>query len=255
MNQQQLKTALSKPQEAIQDYLDGLLHDATSRAKALDETSGQPTVLVKTVEPDIVPAAEVAPIIVPALVEEPLEVVDQLDSMALDDLPEIVSKSQWGENGRPLWADESFECLLFKVGGLKLAVPLVELGTIYPLEEELTPLFGQPDWFLGLYKHSTRSIRVVDTAQWVMPERYDADLNQGLKYIISLQGCDWALAVHEVAEAIKLDPEAVRWRTERSKRPWLAGTVIKEMCALLDVGSLSKLIAEAEGQGKTIRAN
>jgi hypothetical protein len=34
---------------------------------------------------------------------------------------------------------------------LTLAVPLVCLGSIYSLAgQELTPLFGQPDWFLGI---------------------------------------------------------------------------------------------------------
>ena len=28
-----------------------------------------------------------------------------------------------------------------------------------------------------------------------------------------------------------LRPEQVRWRSARSKRPWLAGTVVKHMCA------------------------
>ncbi|ERV12963.1 CheW domain-containing protein [Pseudomonas aeruginosa BL17] len=63
---------------------------------------------------------------------------------ALLDLPLL-------DDGRPAWAAEPFECLLFDVAGLTLAVPLVCLGSIYPLEnQELTPLFGQPDWFLGI---------------------------------------------------------------------------------------------------------
>ena len=57
---------------------------------------------------------------------------------------------EWLENGRPAWAQSRFDVLLFSVSGLTLAVPLVALGQIQPLTDELTPLFGQADWFMGL---------------------------------------------------------------------------------------------------------
>ena len=139
---------------------------------------------------------------------------------------------------------EPFECLLFDVAGLTLAVPLVCLGSIYPLEnQELTPLFGQPDWFLGILPSQAGNLKVLDTARWVMPERYRDDYRDGLKYVISVQGYEWGLAVHQVSRSIRLDPAEVKWRSQRSQRPWLAGTVIEHMCALLDVAALAELIA------------
>ncbi|MBF3223307.1 hypothetical protein HKW74_28040 [Pseudomonas aeruginosa] len=147
-------------------------------------------------------------------------------------------------DGRPAWAAEPFECLLFDVAGLTLAVPLVCLGSIYPLEnQELTPLFGQPDWFLGILPSQAGNLKVLDTARWVMPERYRDDYRDGLKYVISVQGYEWGLAVHQVSRSIRLDPAEVKWRSQRSQRPWLAGTVIEHMCALLDVAALAELIA------------
>ncbi|WP_049312254.1 CheW domain-containing protein, partial [Pseudomonas aeruginosa] len=156
---------------------------------------------------------------------------------ALLDLPLL-------DDGRPAWAAEPFECLLFDVAGLTLAVPLVCLGSIYPLEnQELTPLFGQPDWFLGILPSQAGNLKVLDTARWVMPERYRDDYRDGLKYVISVQGYEWGLAVHQVSRSIRLDPAEVKWRSQRSQRPWLAGTVIEHMCALLDVAALAELIA------------
>jgi purine-binding chemotaxis protein CheW len=146
--------------------------------------------------------------------------------------------------GPPSWAQEPFECLLFDVAGLTLAVPLVCLGSIHPLAgQELTPLFGQPDWFLGILPTPSGNIKVLDTARWVMPERYREELRDGLQYVISVQGYEWGLAVHEVSRSIRLDPNAVKWRGQRTQRPWLAGTVIEHMCALLDVAVLAELIA------------
>ncbi|MCD4863114.1 chemotaxis protein CheW [Pseudomonas sp. PLB05] len=145
--------------------------------------------------------------------------------------------------GRPEWGEEPFECLLFDVAGLTLAAPLVCLGSIYPLAaEELTPLFGQPDWFLGLLPCQAGNLRVLDAARWVMPERYRDDYREGLKFVISLQGLDWGLAVHGVSHSVRLDPAEVKWRNHRATRPWLAGTVIDQMCALLDVAALAEQV-------------
>jgi len=130
------------------------------------------------------------------------------------------------------------------VAGLTLAVPLVCLGSIYSLEgQELTPLFGQPEWFLGILPSQAGNLKVLDTARWVMPDRYRDDFRQGLQYVISVQGYEWGLAVHQVSRSLRLDPNEIKWRSQRGQRPWLAGTVIEHMCALLDVAELAELIA------------
>jgi len=84
---------------------------------------------------------------------------------------------------------------------------------------------------------------VLDTARWVMPDRYREDFRQGLQYVISVQGYEWGLAVHQVSRSLRLDPNEIKWRSQRGQRPWLAGTVIEHMCALLDVAELAELIA------------
>jgi purine-binding chemotaxis protein CheW len=155
-----------------------------------------------------------------------------------------IAASEWLPNGRPAWAQEHFECLLFTVGGLTLAVPLAELGTIYPYSEDVTPLFGQIDWFLGLMAVKDTNVRVVNTAKVVMPERYQEAMKDGFNNVISIHGVDWGLAVDSVSDSISLNPDDVRWRGQRSKRPWLAGTVVEHMCALLDVSQLAKMFSE-----------
>ena len=135
-------------------------------------------------------------------------------------------------------------CALPILAGLTLAVPLICLGSIYPLEgQELTPLFGQPEWFLGIMPSQSGNLKVLDTARWVMPDRYRDDFREGLQYVISVQGYEWGLAVHQVSRSIRLDPDEVKWRSQRTQRPWLAGTVIEHMCALVDVTALAELIA------------
>jgi len=104
--------------------------------------------------------------------------------------------------GRPDWAQNRFECLLFVVKGLKLAVPLAELGGIHKLEKAPTPLFGQPGWFLGIVRTNNMNVGLVDTAQWVMSEHIKDDHKPDFKFAIRIHNSEWGLACHEVAEAI-----------------------------------------------------
>jgi purine-binding chemotaxis protein CheW len=157
---------------------------------------------------------------------------------------------EWAANGLPQWAQERFDVLLFNVAGLTLAVPLIALGQIYPLTDELTPLFGQADWFMGLQPTPMGKIRTVNTARFVMPEKYNDSFLDNAKYVMSLNGVLWGLALDSVNQPMRLDPDQVKWRNDRSKRPWLAGTVKDHMCALLDVPRIAQLLLDADRNHK-----
>ncbi|VXC14322.1 Purine-binding chemotaxis protein CheW [Pseudomonas sp. 8BK] len=266
----------TRSQLALQSYLDGLLQEAAVEfAESITLDEFEAAVLEEQVRdarsmPQVqaVPAkplAELAPrpLVLPTIempapqidvqVEPPQEVVETAVVVeAVQLAPQVVPEPL--PQGRPEWAQGPFECLLFDVAGLTLAVPLVCLGSIYPLEgQELTPLFGQPDWFLGILPCQAGNLKVLDTARWVMPDRYRDDFREGLQYVISVEGYEWGLAVHQVSRSIRLDPNEVKWRSQRTQRPWLAGTVIEHMCALLDIASLAELIAS--GAAKRMAAN
>lgn len=261
----------SRPQMALQSYLDSLLQDATEESPPEVETLADVIEVVEAVEVeaaldefqaavleeqarDAYPSAAVpAPAVIAALVvidtPAPVSTIAPLLQTLVPPvvdvhLPPGTTPPPVASGGRPSWAAEPFECLLFDVAGLTLAVPLVCLGSIYSLEgHELTPLFGQPEWFLGILPSQAGNLKVLDTARWVMPDRYRDDFRQGLQYVISVQGYEWGLAVHQVSRSLRLDPNEIKWRSNRGQRPWLAGTVIEHMCALLDVSELAELIA------------
>lgn len=244
----------TRSQLALQSYLDGLLQDAAIElADSVSQDEFQAAVREEQLRDtrqsqpprlEIVQAAPPAPLaVVTAEVMPPVLELEPVTEPAVAPQP-ASGPVEVAADGQPAWADEPFECLLFDVAGLTLAVPLVCLGSIYPLAgQELTPLFGQPDWFLGILPSQAGNLKVLDTARWVMPDRYRDDFREGLQYVISVQGYEWGLAVHQVSRSIRLDPSEVKWRTQRSQRPWLAGTVIEHMCALVDVTALAELIA------------
>ena len=181
--------------------------------------------VVSTVSTDRAPLVTVA--------DAPVDIED-------GDLTQMAAPVDWLGNGRPHWAQQPFECLLFRSGGLTLAAPLVELGSIYPLDiAALSSVFGQTSWLMGLLPVKEFNARAVDTAMIVMPERYDPAMREAYRFLITLYGSDWGLAVDAVVNSVVLDPASVRWRGQRSKRPWLAGTVVDQMCALLDISQLA----------------
>lgn len=157
-----------------------------------------------------------------------------------------VLSSEWLENGRPNWAQERFDILLVSVNGVNLAVPLGALDAIYPLEDKLTPLFGQAEWFMGLQKTLIGNINIINTTQFVMPERYDKNAAKAFKYSVAINGSGWGLAVDDIDQPISIDPDDIRWRVNRSQQPWMAGTVKEHMCVLLDIPTLVERLTKKD---------
>lgn len=236
-----------KPQQTteqvvVDDYLQSLLRDVEVLAAAAEEVLPTPVVEktplarvlekpspVKLVEPrrPVKPVAQVKPVIrvEPAEPIEPAEV------------PAVTM--------RPQWAQGRFQTLVFHVNGLKLAVALNGLAGIAKGQDDITPVPGQPAWYLGLKEYRGRQVGIVDTARLIMPERLtgvDRSERMDPTHILFIDEGQWGLSCDSIGRVLQLDAEAVNWRTSRGKRPWLAGTLIQEMCALIDVKELVSLV-------------
>lgn len=150
------------------------------------------------------------------------------------------------ETDIPDWAQERFQCLLFNVAGISLAVPLVKLNGVLPWDDEITPMPGHSKEFLGLLPNLDQNVKVVDTAQIVLPQKQqDGALlppEQRLNNVILVDDGRWGLACDSIGEVITLEPEEVHWRTSKGKLKWLAGTVLEHLCALLEIDSLTQLL-------------
>lgn len=138
-----------------------------------------------------------------------------------------------------------FQALFFTVAGLKVALPLKALGGIHKIMP-ISSLPGQPEWLKGVMLYREQKINVVDTALWVMPEKYDQGLAEKLnyQYVIMLGNSHWGLACDTLVNTIALEQDDVKWRETEGKRPWLAGLIKEHMCALLDVDALIALLAK-----------
>lgn len=143
------------------------------------------------------------------------------------------------------YRNSRFQALFFNVAGLKVAVPLTELGGIHELGA-INTLFGKPGWFKGVMLYREQKLNVVDTARWVMPEKYDATLAQGLnyQYLVMLGSSNWGLCCETLIDTITLEPEQIKWREHEGKRPWMAGLIKEHMCVLVDVEELINLLSQ-----------
>lgn len=151
-------------------------------------------------------------------------------------------------DGVPDWAKPSFQALLFTVGNLRLAVPLVKLHSVVPWESmETEPLPSQPQWMDGLCFYRGRHVRVVNTAELVLPaeRRPDPETLRPRKLLV-VGDATWALSCRDVEDVITLQPTQVQWRSPQGRRRWLSGTVREHLCALMDTDAFAELL-EAEG--------
>lgn len=224
MNGKSKHPSLIEQKEALSAYFSALLHEPMEEAP-LPETELKHDVEV----PPVIAPPIIVPVSVPSTeveTEAPIEVAE----------------------GRPAWAEKEFQALLFKAGGLTLAVPLVELSGIQEWEpDKVTPMPGHVVWYLGLATYRERSVPIIDTAYLVLPDdrlaRLARDPNERLSRIVFIGNGRWGLACDEVSEVINLTEEQVRWRSSRTKRRWLAGTVIEHMCALIDPPAFAEMLA------------
>lgn len=146
---------------------------------------------------------------------------------------------------------EDFEVLMFQVAGsLTLATPLAKLNGIQHWSEDLKlhPMPGYADWLLGVLATDTGQVKVIDIAKLVIPANHKAraslEAPRTFKHIVIIGEGEYGLACDELGDVIKLTEDSVRWRKDRQLRPWLAGTVIEQMCALLDVDAFTEILKQ-----------
>ncbi len=237
----------------MQEYLDSLLRapedpaDVTTRTAKLLEDAAKRINETSTVELPPDEAGEAAEVATP----DDERVEQNVRNIPVEDAqPALQPEASPEVNSTPVQAllDDQFQALFFKVAGLTLAVPLITLGGIHQLDK-IGPLFGKPSWFKGVMLHREEKLNVVDTAQWVMPEKYDQSLSDALhyRYLIMLGESQWGLASESLVNTVTLTKADVKWREAQGKRPWLAGMVKEKMCALIDVYQLIAMLNNGLG--------
>ncbi|PCD88820.1 CheW-like domain protein [Vibrio mediterranei] len=230
----------------LEKLFSGLQHQ--SEAQALEESIVTEPDIVVQVESEQIAAEPATEEIQSWDVEETSDVTSDIkvDSEIADTVDVELVTADGGSGEQNIWQNgertEGFQVLYFDVNGMTFAVPLDELGGIHQIGE-LNHLIGKPAWYLGLQSSRDSQLDVVDTAMWVMPDVLNDDsYKDAYEYIVMLGESHWGLASTELKGTELLRPEAVRWREKSGKRPWLAGMVKEQMCALVHVSELIDML-------------
>lgn len=231
----------SQQEAAIHDYLQGLLQEATEPVTQPAAAPELQEVQPKTVGLEAL-IAEIPEIVVqPKLESKPLKTVALAE-------PEVEKPLAEPECLVPDWAQSEFQCLLFKVSGLTLAVPLIKLNGVIPWSEKITETPNQTDWFLGLVPNQDINVKVIDTALLVMPENRRGSIietpAERFSHIILVDDGRWGLACDSIGDVIWLSQDKVKWRKSKIQRPWLEGTALDYLCALLNTEAFADMLNE-----------
>ena len=137
-----------------------------------------------------------------------------------------------------------FEVQLLHLAGLTLAIPVSALTGIVDSADLVAPGAVDASWLCGRLCYQHGEIQVVDTAHWVLPPGMPWSPATRPYPVLIIDEGRWGLACDGIGAVITLDPAAVRWRSARTQRRWLAGMVSQPSCALLDAAQLVALFAE-----------
>ncbi len=205
-------------------------------------------VVEEKIQPKVISIPQIEP------VQELVEAPPETDTSASTDIDAQLNESEIVDTyDIPA---EPFQVLLFKVAGLSLAVRLIELNGVVEWDEtKITEMPGHSDFYLGLLQYLGNSTPIIDTAKLVFPADKLVSLSadkpyERVKRIVLIDDSKWGLACDEIDEVIELVSDAVKWRQDRSKRKWMAGTVIEHMCALIDASGFAEMLADGSHNRK-----
>jgi len=137
------------------------------------------------------------------------------------------------------------QCLMFKVDGHLLAIPLIKMGNVVPFGERLTQLPHSPKYFKGLLKHRGNNVRVADSASLLLNGGHN-DSNAFLpSHLLVFEDEDWAISCDELLDVVTLNEEDIKWHTGEKKRLSL-GTIKKSLAIILSPDAISKKLTHSD---------
>ena len=226
-----VETAVAEP------VVETKVETATAVAEPVVETKVETATAVA--EPVVAPVVTPAPVVAPAPVVTPVQTKQVIKTPAQLAQERMSSRlQQIAATWQNVDLGEQFQVLFFLVQGVRFAVPLIDLGGIFECEK-ITQLFGKPSWFMGITDVRGSKINIVDTLRWVMPEIGDSP--DKYPYLISLGTSSWSIGCDVLEGNRTLNRSQVKWREIPGSRPWLAGIVTSDKCALLHVKALISL--------------
>ena len=210
---------------AVGSYLDDMLHEATRSPEPplLEEAefdhSLLPDALLREAQP--VPTA---PTVIDLAVEKSNALVAEIETefeVETEDEP---------EKQITLPADLfPLQCLMFKVAGSLLSIPLIEMQGVVNWTDNLTRLPQEPDWMLGILKHREHNIRIVDSVKIL---QIKTDGFETPAHVLVLGDEKWGITCDQTDEVVTLEFDDIQWH-EKTDNTMTLGTIRDSLASLL----------------------
>ncbi|MEM0911014.1 MAG: chemotaxis protein CheW [Pseudomonadota bacterium] len=139
--------------------------------------------------------------------------------------------------------ENEFFALILEFGGMKIAMPLVELGGIHRVER-LSKVPSKSKYDMGVLVKNNEKYTCIDLAKVIMPRRAanNAALSPNYEYAVQLEKTSFVVACEAVSDTTRIEKADVKWRESKTTHLWNAGTVTSLMCVLIDVKGLLNVI-------------
>lgn len=229
------KNNLLKPGQAVEDYFDNLLQQPVAQLENIKPVQFASNVLILS-EPEgkhcndlSIDLSNTEQVLADSekqqlLEKEQLDRVQDLELQRVDLKPLLTKQENF-------YYDFPIQCLMFNVAGNLLSIPMIDLSSVAPWDDNLTQLPEMPDCFLGLFKHRDSNVTVVDTAKLM---HIDAAFEQvSNRHILVLADKQWALTCDQLGGVVELNKEDVQWPNRQGKR-LILGTIRQPLTSLLD---------------------
>jgi len=215
-------TKLTHQQDALMDYIGALTNEAEIETPVIERQS------LKELEPDnqlFTESSNVSPL--NAVIEE----YNKAQLKKISNRKIIIQKKVLSEKKD----DSSFNVSVFLVSGLKLAIATDKISKVLNIPSSVSLLDMKSKQNVhGLLENGSSTV-VVNTSALVMPNMSDHGKANKPGKIIIIKESNVGFTCDVEIESFQQNKNEIRWRTEKTKRKWLAGTVVSRQMALLDI--------------------
>jgi chemotaxis signal transduction protein len=222
---------LLKQTNALGNYLDEMLHDATQLDSRTIDQPVKPLVKLESCERALLAEVSIedseestVPNIIEITERNSVEVGFEVDSVEAD-LESYPSKL----SNKIDISQFPIQCMMFRVGHNLLSLPLIEMNGVVQWTDELTQLPQSPDWVLGILKHRDTNLRVLDSSKVL---GIPAIARQTPSHILILSDNISAISCDILEDVVTLEYNDIQWQPETGNA-LLHGTIRETLASLI----------------------
>ena len=224
--QSKIPRSLLKSDNALGNYLDEMLHQATRSVEVNEQAA--PQVIDRVLLPELL-------VVEPLVEEEASEIeVEVTSDISVEDAVEVSKESCFS------LSKEMFplQCLMFKVSNNLLSIPLIELTGIVEWTDNMTRLPQEPESVLGILNYRDHNVRVIDSAgilQIKVKEPVTAN------HILVLGEAGWGITCDQLEQVVTLEYDDIKWHQNSSNKK-VFGTIRQSLASLLNPQGIVKVL-------------